>query len=178
MNTKIIIAALAFFTTFGFSSLMMQFALKKSEPQPNATYSRLFGKPTNKQVLRFLQQDIRNGQQRLGSLSQYEWQYQPPFSSYALAEYAEAVAMYVNKSGSMDDSALPQDLQIAWREHMEAWRDYSAFLNSLENLSADEMSKLNVRLRYEVKDARISSTWFKVLEIAGENYGAYPAGAY
>jgi hypothetical protein len=178
MNTKIITAALAFFTTFGFSSLMMQFALNKSEPQPNTTYSRLFGKPTNRQVLRFLQQDIRNGQQRTGRLSQYEWQYQPPFGRSALAEYAEAVAIYVNKSGNMDDSELPQDLQIAWREHIEAWRDYSAFLTSLENLSPDEMRKLNVRIQYEVKDARISSTWFKVLEIAGENYGAYPAGAY
>lgn len=178
MTTKIITAALAFFTTFGFSSLMMQFAYDKSEPQPNATYARFFGKPTNKKVLRFLQQDIRNGQEHQRIWSNRKWHRTSPSVRPWLAEYSEAVLIYVNKSGNMDDSELPQDLQIAWRQHMKAWQDYSEFLISLENLSADEMSKLNVRLRYEVKDARISSTWFNVLEIAGQNYGAYPAGAY
>lgn len=176
MTTKILTAALAFFTTFGFSSLLMQFAFEKSESQTGLRW--VYSKPTDKQVLRFLERDIRNGEERIGRLSLSEWHYTPPFSRPSLAEYREAVSLYVNKSGSMDDSELPADLQIAWREHMKAWRDYSAFLNSLENLSIEESDKRMLRQQHKEKDARISSTWFKVLKIAGENYGAYPANAY
>ena len=176
MTTKILTAALAFFTTFGFSSLLMQFALNKTEPQTGIRW--IYSKPTNKQVLRFLERDIRNGEERIGRLSHSEWQYTPPFSRTSLEEYREAVSKYVNKSGSMDDSELPRDLQIAWRQHMKAWRDYSAFLNNLENLLVDESDKRIIRRLHNEKDARISATWFEVLEIAGENYGAYPANAY
>jgi hypothetical protein len=176
MTTKILTAALAFFMTFGFSSLLMQFAYDQPAPQTSARW--LYSKPTNKQVLRFLEQDIRNGMQRMGRLSQPEWYYTPPFSRPSLAEYREAVSSYVNKSGSMDDSELPADFQTAWRAHMKAWRDYSAFLNSLENLQNDEFDLQSIRQLYREKDARISATWFEALEIAGENYGAFPANAY
>lgn len=175
MNTRIIAAALAFFTTFGFSSLLMRFAYDQPEQQ---TRRWIYRKPVNKQVLRFLEKDIRNGQERFNRLSHYEWQYAPPFSQLSLAEYSDAVADYVAKSGGMDDSNLPADVQIVWRAHMKAWRDYSAFLNNLESLPSEETKVLDVRQMHREKDARITSTWFAVLEIAGENYGAFPANAY
>lgn len=174
--TRFIAAALAFFTTFGFSSLLMQFALNKPEPQTFVL--RSYSKPVNKQVLRFLEKDIRNGRGRMSRLSQPEWHYAPPFTPEMLTEYNEAVADYVRMSGAMDDSDLPADLQLAWRAHIKAWRDYSAFLNNLDNASAVETDYFTVRRMYREKDDRITATWFEVLEIAGENYGAYPAGAF
>ncbi|MDQ4122481.1 MAG: hypothetical protein M3209_13675 [Acidobacteriota bacterium] len=176
MTTKILTAALAFFTTFGFSSLLMQFALDK--PQTRTGTRWIYNKPINKQVLRFLESDIRNGQERMGRLSHPEWHYMPPFSRPSIAEYSEAVESYINKSGSMDDSELPHDFQIAWREHMKAWRDYSAFLQSLEDFSIEESDRRAIRKLHKEKDAQITATWFEVLKIAGKNYGAYPANAY
>src|SRR4028119_1588504 len=107
MTTKILTAALAFFTTFGFSSLMMQFALNKTESPTAVRW--LYSKPTNKQVLRFLERDIRNGEERIGRSSHSEWQYTPPFSRPSLEEYREAVSSSANKSATLDDSELPRD---------------------------------------------------------------------
>lgn len=176
MTTKILTAALAFFTTFGFSSSLMQFAF--DQPVSQTGMRCLYGKSANKTVLRFLERDIRNGQQRMGRLSQPEWYFTPPLSPPSLDEYSEAVASYVTKSGSMDDSELPADLQAAWRAHMNAWRDYSAFLDRLKNFSGDDADKRIIRGLHDEKDARITATWFEVLRIAGDNYGAYPANAY
>ena len=78
----------------------------------------------------------------------------------------------------MDDSDLPPDLRMDWRKHMRAWSEYSDFLNNLKNISLRDAEELDIRGSHAVKEAEISATWFEVLEIAGDNYGAFPAGAY
>ena len=178
MTTKIITAALAFFTTFGFSTLMLQFALDKNDTQTFTIYNRLYGKPVNQKVLRFLQRDIDNGSERMAKLSHNEWYYAPPVSQSALIEYSEAVSDYAKESGSMDDSELPPDLKIAWRKHMEAWNNYSDFLNNRKNLSDDELRQPSFRKQHSEKEAQIAATWYKVLRIAGNEHGAFPKNAY
>lgn len=175
MNTRIIAAALAFFTTFGFSSLLMRFAYNQPEQQ---TSRWIYRKPVNKQVLRFLERDIRNGQQRLAGLSQPEGFYTPFVSRFDLIEYSNAVSDYVNKSNSMDDSELPQDLRAAWREHMRAWMGYRNLLKEFQSYSARDFEDYGVERMHEDRTDEIDRTWFKVLRIAGDNYGAYPANAY
>lgn len=177
MTTKILTAALAFFTTFSFSSLLMQFAFDQPAPQTSVRW--LYSKPANKQVLRFLERDIRNGTQRMSRLSQPEWTYTPPFSRSGLNEYSVAVTDYINRSNNMDDSELPQDLRVAWREHMQAWINYRNFLSDYQNnYWARDFEETNVEILHDEKTAEISRTWYKVLRIAGDNYGAYPANAF
>jgi predicted N-acyltransferase len=79
---------------------------------------------------------------------------------------------YADKSGSMEADGLPQDFQIAWREHMKAWRDYADFLNEMKNSSARKMLSEEKLDALETKhSAEITNTWQEVLRI-GRNYGA------
>jgi hypothetical protein len=95
-----------------------------------------------------------------------------------LAEYSEAVSDYVNKSSRMDDSELPQDLRVAWREHMRAWLGYRDLLKEFNNYSQRDFEDRDFVRFHAERDSEITRTWYKVLRIAGENYGAYPANAY
>ena len=78
------------------------------------------------------------------------------------------VLLLMDTSGSMNDETLPSDFQSAWREHMQARRDYSNFLNEVsENKIKDESFR-----RLEDKYiTNINKTWAAVLKI-GRGYGA------
>jgi hypothetical protein len=171
MTTKIITAALAFFTTFGFSALMMQFAYEK--PTVGTYYlTSQRRSATGQKIYDLLRRDIKNGRERFARFAESE-AYETSFT----AAYSTAVGEYVNKSSGIDDSELPLEIQRAWRAHMKAWRDYDYFLTRAKDLSNDQNNERKLRRLDWQKTREINRTWYEVLDLAA-GYNAVPRGAY
>lgn len=165
-NTRIIAGIIAFIGTFAVSVglvwLLFGFPVK-----PTYTYSRhsCEQQHTNR-IYSFLQRDINNGRERdIRSFEDYSEE------SYSIAAHADSVSQYVEESGSMDVSGLPRDFQIAWNKHMDAWQNYSEFLNAKKNsskrLTTEDFQNFDCRYTKEINE-----TWYEVLRL-GRNYGAY-----
>src|SRR5687767_5178840 len=125
---KSALSIVAFTVTFGVSVVLV--GLLFGFPQTRTDYTRTaktscFDKSRNN-IERFIDQDVRNGERRDSTLRRLEFYSSEKIS---FSEYAEIITEYVDRSESMDDSEMPSDLQISWRRHMKAWRDYSDFLN-------------------------------------------------
>ncbi|MEP6923386.1 MAG: hypothetical protein ABI954_02885 [Pyrinomonadaceae bacterium] len=172
MKTKIITAIIAFAATFLTSAALTGLFVGNRVP-PATTIYRIIDAQTQQKILTLLRQDINNGEERFGKLSQIEY-YSEPFSTASLPVYSKAVSEYQTKSASMDDADLPSDFQAAWRQHMKAWRDHGILVEQLkksaenENMSVDEIYE---ELRDQSND--INRTWYKVLRIASK-YNANP----
>ena len=151
MRSKHIAALIAFFLTFGFS----------------AAFASLFIDRSAADIQAFLLQDIRYGEERNYSRYHHSAEKQPS-SCWRSSKRVDPVAEYVNRSSSMDDSEFPQDFQSAWREHMQAWRDYSNFLQAKKSGNLDYE---DFHLSEDRYISEINFTWYKVLSVA-DKYGA------
>lgn len=80
---------------------------------------------------------------------------------------AETVAEYANEASEMNDANLPSEFRTEWREHMQAWRNYSDFLNevSRNKIEKTEFNRLENRYLKE-----INSSYNDVLKLA-KTYG-------
>jgi hypothetical protein len=169
-NTRIIASIIAFIGTFAVSVglvwLFFGFPVKPTTYNySNHNCSQRHGNA----IYSLLQRDIRNGDNRdVRSFQSNDGE----TSRYSIKKHADSVARYVDESGSMDASHLPRDFQIAWQKHMDAWRDYSEFLNEKRNSSEAGVKKENFREIDNYHTNEIDSTWYEVLRI-GENYGAF-----
>ena len=163
---KFITAIAAFSLTFILSVALVGF--------PKTDYdTQVFELRSNIQVQQnisyLLNQDIRNGRDRDRKIYQNDFSYA---SIYNSEEYAEIINEYVDESSSLDDSQLPADFQLAWQNHMLAWREHANFLNrskshcKLRKMNTEEFSQV-----FDRQDREITRTWRKVLSLAGK-YGA------
>jgi hypothetical protein len=167
MNTKIIVALIAFFTTFGFSAGLTKYFLGDTQTKSFVRFNKERKNSTRNKILRLLDKDISNGRLRDSKIANN------PFNDdSALQSYVAATEEYVDKSSSLDDSNLPEEFQTAWREHMKAWQEHSEFLNSVNTLQDRDTMR-----QYRYQDREISRTWYKVLSVAAR-HNAYPANAY
>jgi hypothetical protein len=163
MSLKSIFNVFVFGTAFVVSSFVAYLFMPIPSPQPFVVTERsschkkqyLYKSQTGLNILELLKEDISNGVERtLG--------YRSP------REKAKSVEIYVDASSTMSVSHLPREFQIAWKKHMQAWKNYSAYLNQSvkngktinENADYGKVGELN---------AEINSTWQDVLDI-GENY--------
>ncbi|MGC2235396.1 MAG: hypothetical protein WA584_04510 [Pyrinomonadaceae bacterium] len=168
MRSKNIFGLITFFATFAFSAFIaLLFATPKFlEVSPGVknfevkTYNhKQCG--TAYKIKQFLERDKQNGLARRNS---------DEFSDddSDLSRRAEAISKYAYTSGKMDASEFPRDFQIAWNQHMEAWRNRAILLrkeSSKRTVSEDfaELENENV--------SEINSSWQEVLRV-GREYGA------
>ncbi|MDQ3711916.1 MAG: hypothetical protein M3388_06825 [Acidobacteriota bacterium] len=180
MRIKTILSIIVFIFAFVFSSVFASLFASKSESQLNlgfvgTTSTSCFknrGNYTADKIALFVQQDIRYGNERDRKLYRINKDFRPPFTDSSFADFAETVSKYADQSGSMEADKLPQDFQIAWLEHMKAWRDYADILNEMKNSSARKMvSEKQLDELETIHSAEITNTWHKVLRI-GRSYGA------
>lgn len=172
-NTRFITAIIAFAGTFAVSVglvwLLFGFPVKQvvnyshhncSQRHANAIYS-------------FIQRDISNGRERdARSFRTNNWEEDGEIG-YSIRNHADSVAQYADESGSLDASSLPQDFQIAWHKHIDAWRDYSEFLNEMKESSADgNISQRKFEVLQDRHTGEVNRTWYEVLRIS-RDYGAY-----
>lgn len=167
MRSKHIIAIAAFFTCFAVSSFLVGLFFPKDTTE---LYEIVNVRPqtddaVSERILVLLRQDSENGDKRDGEIFDY-WVENEEFLS--LAAKTRIFSKYAANSETIDDSGLPRDFQIAWRKHMDAWDDYSNFLQKAENAGVSVESFNRVEPLY---DHDIDSTWDEVLRV-GRSYGA------
>ncbi len=123
---------------------------------------------TEQNISYLLDQDIRNGSSRDGNISDTDL---TADSTGVSAEYAKTINRYVDASSSLDDSQLPADFQLAWQNHMHAWRVHANFLNQSSYFS--KMQKMNnddFPEIYNRQNNEITRTWRQVISVA-RKYG-------
>ncbi len=156
----------AFSLTFIFSVALVGFPKVDYFPFADAGNNRV-----QQNVSSLLQQDIRNGLERdrkIYSLMEANLSPEPVYLSF---EYAEVMSEYVDESVSIDDTNLPTDFQLAWQNHLLAWREHANFLSKpkshckMQKFNSEEFSRTFAR-----QDEEITVTWGKVLSVAGK-YG-------
>lgn len=174
MRSKNIFGLITFFAAFAFSAFIaLLFAAPKlyEVPPVNYTYEvRTFNhKRCGKaqKIEEFLKQDKRNGLIRKDSGET------DSDDVAKLAKRAELTSKYAFISNAMNAGEFPRDFQIAWNQHMDAWRNYADFLKkeSGKQMISEDFEELESE-----KVSEINSTWQEVLSI-GREYGAdLPAG--
>ena len=172
MRVRNILSIAAFIVAFTVSAAIASVFTPSSSTglaQPSADRS------TARNIYRFLQRDIQNGDERDRSAYGYGMERRGALASPNVIIRAQAVAEYSEASGAMNYESLPQDFQLAWLKHMRAWHNYSDFLQKArtERMSYDDVRRLENQYNRE-----INQTWFEVLRIA-QRYGSdIPPGAY
>lgn len=172
-NTRFITAIIAFAGTFAISVglvwLIFGFPVKQEvyySSQHNCSQRH------SSAIYSHIQRDVSNGRERdERSFRTNNWE-ENGEAGYSIENHADSVAQYVDESDSLNVRDLPQEFQIAWRKHINAWRDYSEFLTEIKESSVDDKTS---RKRYLASENRynieINRTWDEVLQIA-ENHGA------
>ena len=123
-NTRIITGIIAFIGTFAISVglvwLFFGFPVK-----PTKTFSSHNCQQRHATAIySFLQRDISNGRERdVRSFGEDNDQ------KYSLKTHSDSVAQYVEAMNALDANEFPQNFQIAWNKHVDAWQDYSEFLD-------------------------------------------------
>ncbi len=173
MRSKTIISLLTFALTFGFSAYFASFFLPEKvvvkDFNFNYNYDYNFKSAENDSaMLKFLRQDIQNGVERSAN---YYNRGDESNTEYALKDYIQrksaSVKIYHEESSSMDSGGFPRDFRVAWKKHMNAWRDYSNFL--VKSAHTDQIDENEFYTKKAELNAEISATWKDVLDI-GENY--------
>lgn len=169
MKSKDIISIIAFTSAFvlsaAFASLFIDESLSTNyQFYENRNYSNCSSNDqTCKDILSLLKRDIRNGAERRDN-----YDYSLGTNGNVSERRAESVADYADASGMMEAAHLPADFQTAWREHMQAWRDYSDFLTEVSQNKIQDAKFERLEDRY-IRE--INKTWATVLKI-GRGYGA------
>ncbi len=167
-NTRIITALVAFVVTFIFSAGLVRIIF--GEPQVATVFYNSSHCKRNQasNIEAFIRRDENNGTMRMDRISSLRDKDNVRYS----AVYADAVMDYVNTSSNMDARRFPQDFQNAWREHMQAWRNYAEFLDDMNSPTArQEMSSVDLKSAENQYNKEINRTWAIVLTL-GRSYGA------
>lgn len=168
MRSKHIVALSTFFAAFAFSILVVGLFFGKAAVVVNL-HETVQNTPCNagtrEKILNLLQQDKENGERRY--LGEFSLPDKTEFFS-TLSAKSKIVSAYVERSNNLDTQGLPQDFQIVWRKHMNAWISYSKFLERAEKA---EVSASDIRLLKPRYYSDIDTTWEDVLRVA-DNYGA------
>jgi hypothetical protein len=172
MRSKAVFSIIAFLAAFGISVAVTPRA-SKSNVAPYVKRSCAQTESARK-ITNLLSQDIENGRLRDEQIDSFG---RDDISRRAyLVNFEIAIDQYADASASIDDSDLPRDFKMAWREHMRAWEKHSDFLETIS--SSPKVPDGNFSRVYSEQTKEISETWFEVLRIA-RKYDAYiPAGAY
>lgn len=185
MKIKSILSIAAFSTAFIASTFFAGLFVDKSDNQSiltalpeyeTASAFRLekeYDSVTAQQISVLLQKDDLYGKQRNRKLNGIDNTYglSAKGTSYYSA-YARITSEYADKSRSMEVDALPQEFQIAWRNHMKAWRDYANFLEDVKTASIEDKSSENTFNSLEAAyNNEINRTWYEVLRVA-DDYGS------
>lgn len=118
-----------------------------------------------------LDQDIANGYGRSSRIFTLDNRFSVEPSSASFADYAGAVEDYADDSGSIDANDLPRDFQKSWNKHMRAWREYSNFLDKINNSSSrKKISDRDFDQMESSFNRDINSSWYEVLRV-GAKYG-------
>lgn len=134
--------------------------------------ARRYQTETARQITVFINNDINNGYARDRKIYSRTNNFRPAFESSVYPAYAGAVEEYVDNSSNMAAESLPGDFQNAWNEHMQAWRDYSEFLNDMKSSSVRKTMDMDELLNADNEYSReINRTWYEVLR-TGKTYGA------
>lgn len=82
---------------------------------------------------------------------------------------------YVSASENISVDGMPEEFQVAWQRHMQAWRNHANYLNekrfnrefnsNYDAVSSDQINEIN-------------QTWWEVLRIARVNGAKIPRNAY
>jgi hypothetical protein len=129
--------------------------------------ARQFNKTTADHITRFLEQDIQNGTQRHHEI--YGFGDNTSIVRRDISKRAKAISEYANESAAMDDTRLPQDVQLAWLKHMRAWHKYADFF---QNAERQKLSYTEIRQMEDQYSHEINQTWYEVLRLA-ERHGAF-----
>jgi len=182
MRIKTILSTAAFVVAFVFSSAFASLFVSETEPKTEFflvnAYKSVSGfksrseSATAVRISFLISEDSRNGRESDRRAYEMKKVDISPFVNSSFPAYADSVERYADASSSLETDALPRDFQKAWREHMNAWRDYSAYLNRMEN-SSNRMGWSQAEFEDAEKfyTGKIYSTWRKVGRI-GESYGA------
>lgn len=173
---KFITSIAAFSLAFFLSVALIGFPQDNSEFQIHEIRTNI---KTQQNIGYFLSQDIANGNRRDRKIYENGFVYDPANVS---SEYAEIINEYADASGNLDASQLPADFQLAWQNHMKAWRTHAVFLNrskhfcKMQTMNQDkkdhDLSEVFAR-----QDLEITRTWYEVLA-AADKYGATIALRY
>ena len=166
MRVKSILSFIAFIAAFGISVTLVAVLFGTTPSKLQVVRLQSDG-DTRQNITRFLQQDIRNGQDRNREV--YRFEDGSSLTSPYLVNRARAVTEYAAESGAMDDSHLPKDFQLAWLKHMRAWHNYADFL---QKAKTDRMSYAEIHQLENQFNQEINSTWYEVLRVGG-TYGAF-----
>ena len=180
MRSKTILSTAAFIVAFASSAAFASLFITKTAPQSFSVVSynstscfkyRNNSANANK-IAALIRQDKNNGLGHGSESYRIGEDVRPPFSNSGFSDYAEAVEQYVDESSSMKTSDLPNDFQTGWREHMQAWGEYSEFLDRMKTasnrkgLSEEELEEID-----NFHNREIRRTWQTVLQ-TGRSYGA------
>lgn len=175
MRSKKILSAAAFAFAFLFSTALASLFIADT---PNAYFNyhsscQMRNNPAVAvEIAGLIDQDKRNGRASERVAFETSGEKVTPFSGSRFPLYAAAVEQYVDDSSAMSATDLPTDFQTAWREHMQAWRDYSDFLNHLKKSGAlEDWSSEEFDEAEDSHSREISRTWKKVIRL-GRSYGA------
>lgn len=183
MRSKKIVSAVVFIAAFGLSAALAGLFVPRTDitttelfttynSEKTSCFKRRGNSTAADKIAAFVNQDKQNGRESDRAYYRYGADIYTSSDNSAISGYAVAVAEYVDDSSSMNVQDLPGDFQSEWREHMQAWRDYSNFLNRMERganregLTVRELNELDAAY-----DREISRTWNAVLQ-NGREYGA------
>jgi hypothetical protein len=184
MRSKNILSIAAFAIAFSLSTVLAGFFITEtypatfevvsysSGPTCSKRHHNLHQSPLAREITAFINSDKANGRARDRKIFGAGVDFRPAFESSSFPKYAVAVEEYVDESSKLDASDLPQEFKTAWRNHINAWRDYTEFLNEMK--SPSERRKMNTEELLSLDNEysnEINQTWEEVLSL-GATYGA------
>lgn len=162
MKVKSILSLTVFIAAFFISAALVSLTVAETPVSVYEISPVRADDATRLNIVRFLEKDVRNGIAR--DRRTYKLRTNNVSSEEFFAARTEIITRYVDESSALDESKLPQDLQIAWLKHMRAWHNYADYLKENEaHLQYDDAARQFNR--------EINATWFEVLKI-GRTYGA------
>ena len=174
MRSKNILSIAAFIIAFAFSAVFASlFVTKQTIPTETYVFADSGTRPTScwhsresytaDKIETFLRRDISNGRERDRKA------YQTGEDVGAFAQYTEAMEEYTDLANELNESGLPQNFQIAWREHVSAWNNYTEFLKNSGKAETRNIEQF--RRAHDRYDNEVDTTWDEVLRVA-KAYGA------
>jgi hypothetical protein len=156
MKSKDILSIIAFISAFAVSAAFASLFTDKSQYNNYNIYAVRSNpncqdkNPTCTEMLSLLVRDNIIGAER-----QRSYDYSLSETGNVSPKRAESVAEYADEASNMNVANLPSEFRTEWREHMQAWRDYSNFLNevSQNKIEDAEFSRLENRYLREINDS-------------------------
>ncbi|MBK7707038.1 MAG: hypothetical protein IPJ30_15070 [Acidobacteria bacterium] len=161
-NPRAVFGIVAFVVAFVFSVGLVRIFF----PAPFVPYAPVAYVPHHRhsglasELESFIERDKSNGSYREDAIL---------ISNVVSVAHAESVKEYWETSSSMDARNFPRDFRFAWKEHMNAWYEFSEFLNARKGKKVD---RAEFNLEAARLDAEISRTWDDVLD-AARAHGAH-----